>query len=460
MTPLDLEIVQLPVAELVPYAGNARTHSEHQVGQIAKSIRTFGFTNPILIGADGVIIAGHGRLYAAQSLGLELVPTIRLGHLTPIEARQLVIQDNQLALNAGWDMDMLRFELSAIQDAGVDLAEVGFGEDELANIMSGLDPDDLGGSLPCDPGDPDHVPELPVRPVSQRGWIWQLGNHRVMCGDSTSRADMDALVDGVRMQACWTDPPYNVDYEGTAGKIQNDAMSDTAFRRFLTSAFLATAGVMKKGAPIYVAHADTEGFNFRGAFKDAGFKLSGCLIWVKPSLVLGRSDYQWRHEPILYGWKAGAAHRWFGGRAKTTVFDDAGEPITIMPDGSVQIDIGGQVLSITGSDLSIESVEQSVIRFDKPRRSGEHPTMKPVGLISVMLGNSSARGDWVLDPFGGSGSTLIACEQSGRKACLMELDEKFVDVIVSRWEKLTGREAVLVTDGRKFQDLRERAAAA
>ncbi len=453
-----MQIVMYQTARLVPYARNARTHPEWQIAQIAASIAEFGFTNPILVGSDDVIIAGHGRLLAAQSLGLEEVPAIELAHLSEIQRRALVIADNKIAENAGWDEEMLRRELAALQDLDFDLSLTGFGEDELAQVLSGLDDED--DMPPASPGDPDFVPDLPTRPVSERGWIWQLGNHRVMCGDSTQRADMEALVDGVRMQACWTDPPYNVDYEGSAGKIQNDSMGDTEFRRFLTSAFVVAAGVMKKGAPIYVAHADTEGHNFRGAFREAGFKLSSCLVWVKPSLVLGRSDYQWRHEPILYGWKAGAAHRWFGGRSRTTVFDDAGEAITIMPDGTVQLDIGGQVIVVSGENLSIESADQSIIRFDKPKRSGEHPTMKPVALIAQMLGNSSARGDTVLDPFGGSGSTLIACEQSGRRACLMELDEKFVDVIVSRWEKLTRREGILVGDGRSFEELRNLSAAA
>jgi DNA modification methylase len=455
-----LQIEMRPTERLVPYARNARTHPEWQIAQIAASIAEFGFTNPILVGDDDVIVAGHGRLLAAEQIGLEEVPVIVLRHLTETQRRALVIADNKIAENAGWDEELLRRELAALQDADFDLGLTGFGEDELAQVLSGLDEDDAGADLPAMPGDPDAVPETPAEPVSRRGMIWELGKHRVMCGDATDRADAEALVGGARMAACWTDPPYNVDYEGTAGKIENDAMGDTEFRRFLASAFSVAAGVMKRGAPIYVAHADTEGFNFRGAFRDAGFKLSGCLVWVKPSLVLGRSDYQWRHEPILYGWKPGAAHKWFGGRARTTVIDDAGEPVRVMPDGTLQLDVGGQTILVSGENLSLETADGSVLRFDKPARSVEHPTMKPVALISEMLGNSTARGDLVYDPFGGSGSTLIACEQSGRRAYVMELDPRFADVIVTRWQKVTERQAVLADDGRTFDELAGAAKAA
>ncbi len=313
----------MAVSALAPYAGNARTHPEWQVAQIAASIAEFGFTNPILVGSDRVIIAGHGRLLAAERLGLDRVPVIVLDHLTPTQRRALVIADNKIAENAGWDEELLGRELAALRDDAFDLDIVGFSETELEELLGGLDDE---GELPP-LGDPDHVPEAPARPLSQRGWVWQLGKHRVMCGDSTSKADMATLCGSEPVDACWTDPPYNVNYEGAAGKIANDHMESGDFRRFLTEAFGAAAAVMKRGAPIYVAHADTEGQNFRAAFKDAGFKLSGCLVWVKPSLVLGRSDYQWRHEPILYGWKAGASHKWFGGRTRTTVFEDQRPPV-------------------------------------------------------------------------------------------------------------------------------------
>lgn len=443
-----MKIEMRAVADLVPYAGNARTHPEWQIAQIAASIAEFGWSNPLLIGPDNVLIAGHGRLLAAERLGLEKVPVIVLDHLTERQRRALVIADNKIAENAGWDEELLRRELAALRDDGFDLDIIGFSETELEDLLGGLE-DDVG-NVP-ELGDPDHVPETPKKPVSERGMVWLLGDHRVMCGDSTSRKDMDKLCGSELVDACWTDPPYNVDYEGTAGKIKNDNMEASEFRRFLVSAFSVAASVMKKGAPIYVAHADTEGLAFRAAFRDAGFKLSGCLVWVKPSLVLGRSDYQWRHEPILYGWKPGAAHKWYGGRTRTTVLEDQRPPLRIMPDGTVQVDIGGQVVVISGEKLSVETFDQSVLRADKPARNAEHPTMKPVGLILEMLENSTKRGDLVLDPFGGSGSTLIACHGSGRIARLMELDEKFCDVIVRRWQEYTGLEAKLEGDGRTFE---------
>lgn len=443
----------MPAERLAPYAKNARTHSDHQIAQIAASIAEFGFVNPCLVGEDGVLVAGHGRLMAAQRLGMAEVPVIVLGHLSETQRRALVIADNKIAENAGWDEELLRQELAALRVDGFELEIVGFSDEELEGLLGGLDGDT--GALPS-LGDPDHVPEAAPRPVSIRGDIWCLGDHRVMCGDSTSLSDIGILCAGRHIDACWTDPPYNVAYEGSAGTIKNDDMSASDFRKFLYSAFHAAHSVMRPGAPIYVAHADTEGLAFRKAFADAGFKLSGCLVWVKPSLVLGRSDYQWRHEPILYGWKPGAAHSWYGGRARTTVFEAPGAPLRVMPDGTLQIEVEGRVLVIAGQGITVEAVDQSVLRFDKPARNAEHPTMKPVALISEMLENSSKKGDLVLDPFGGSGSTLIACHKAGRAARLMELDEKFVDVIVRRWQEFTGLRATLEGDGRSFAEVSDR----
>lgn len=457
LRPVFGEYETMPVERLIPYARNARTHSDGQIAEIAASIVEFGFTNPILVAADGMILAGHGRLLAAQRLGMAEVPVIVLAHLNAAQRRALVIADNKIAENAGWNEELLAAELRALQDEGFELEILGFSDDELADILGGLE--DEAAGLPA-LGDPDHVPETAARPVTVRGDIWCLGDHRVMCGDSTSLSDMGLLCGERLVDACWTDPPYNVNYEGSAGSIKNDNMSAKAFRKFLSEAFKAAHSVMRAGAPIYVAHADTEGVNFRRGFEDAGFKLSGCLVWVKPSLVLGRSDYQWRHEPILYGWKPGAAHSWYGGRANTTVIDQPGAPLRVMPDGTLQIDLDGQVLVISGKDIAVEALDQSILRFDKPARNAEHPTMKPVALISEMLGNSTKAGDLVLDPFGGSGSTLIACHQDGRIARLMELDEKFVDVIVRRWQEFTGLEAVLDGDRRSFADLASRRQAA
>lgn len=450
MEPL-LKLEFIAPGELIPYANNARTHPEWQVQQICASITEFGFTNPILIAADNSIIAGHGRLMAAERLGLDEVPCIRFDHLSDLQRRALILADNKIALNAGWDEAKLAEELADLADEGFDVDLLGWSDAELGDLL-GFQPDD--DTAPAVPGDEDHVPEAPAIYTSAPGNVWILGDHRLMCGDSTKLAEVDVLCAGELVDCVWTDPPYNVNYEGSAGKIANDNMGDAAFAMFLRDAFSAAMGVMRVGAPIYVAHADTEGLNFRRAFRDAGLKLSGCLVWVKPSLVLGRSDYQWRHEPILYGWKPGGAHSWYGERDKTTVIEHKGEAIRIMPDGTIQIDVGDQTVVVEGEKLSMRSVNGSVIRHEKPARNGEHPTMKPVALIRRMLDNSSKRGDVVLDLFGGSGSTLIACEGTGRKARLMELDAKFCDVIVLRWQELTGKKAELQGDGRTFDAIR------
>lgn len=446
-----MKVEFLPTHEVVPYDRNSRTHPAWQIAQIAASMDEFGFTNPILLGSDGVIIAGHGRLAAAQQLGLEEVPVIRLDHLTPAQQRALVIADNKIAENSGWDEALLREELAALQDEAFDLDVLGFDMEEL-NALLDFESEEDGP--PALPGDADHVPEPDPIYATELGDVWILGDHRVLCGDSTSAAEVSLLCEGEPVDCVWTDPPYNVNYEGTAGKIENDNMGAGEFRKFLVSAMSAAFSIMKAGAPIYVAHADTEGLSFRKAFVDAGLKLSGCLVWVKPSLVLGRSDYQWRHEPILYGWKPGAAHQWFGERNKTTVIEHKGESVRIMADGSVQIDVGGQVVVIEGEGLTMRSLDSSVIRADKPAKNADHPTMKPVDLIVGMLENSSRPADTVLDLFGGSGSTLIACEKMGRRARLMELDPRFCDVIVNRWQQFTGKTAVLEADGRTFDQVR------
>lgn len=446
----------MPLDRIEPFARNPRTHPDWQIAQIAASIAEFGFVNPILVGEDGVIIAGHGRLLAAKRLGLDEAPVIVLEHLTSAQRRKLIIADNQIAANAGWDEGLLQGLLTELRAEGEDLDVLGFSDDELAKLLGGLE--DVGP--PPSLGDPDHVPEPPPVPVTVPGDVWWLGDHVVLCGDATQAEHVAALCGDRLVDAVWTDPPYNVAYEGKAGSIANDDMSSGDFRRFLVSAFSAAAAVMRAGAPIYVAHADTEGLNFRGAFRDAGFKLSGCLVWVKPSLVLGRSDYQWRHEPILYGWKPGAAHSWYGGRARTTVLEREGSPVQIMADGSIQIRVDGRTLVVTGEKLAVEALDESVLRFEKPARSDEHPTMKPVGLILEMLENSTAKGDLVLDPFGGSGSTLIACHKAGRVARLLELEPKFVDVIVQRWQTFTGLRAIHASTGAEFDAvLRKRRAA-
>ena len=437
-------VVMRRVGDLVPYAANARTHSPEQVEQIARSIREFGFVNPVLVDSDSGIIAGHGRVLAAQVLGLTEVPTLDVHWLTPEQRRAYILADNQIALNAGWDDALLQQELGALREIGFDLTVLGFADERL---------DDLLTSVQQPPPEPDAAPPLTRHAHSKLGDLWQLGQHYVLCGDSTKRAELERLMGGELADVVWTDPPYNVGYEGgtpDALTIENDSMDDTSFRQFLADALRSIAAVMRPGAALYVAHADTEGLNFRSAFKTAGLKLASCLVWKKNSLVLGRSDYQWMHEPILYGWKPGRRHRWFGGRKKTTV-QQIGESFGFvrMDDGRWQISLGDAVLLID-ADATVEELVPTVMFHEKPRRSEDHPTMKPVALIERMLRNSARAGDLVLDAFGGSGSTLIAAEQLGMRAYLCELDPRYCDVIVRRWQEFTGRRAAHAENGRPF----------
>jgi site-specific DNA-methyltransferase (adenine-specific) len=396
-----LQVRYVPLGSLRPYERNAREHSEAQVAQIAASIERFGFNAPILVDDSGEIIAGHGRALAAAKLGIGEVPCIYLPHLTPQQKRAYVLADNKLALNSAWDADLLSMELSALQDDGFDLALAGFDDLDLARMIRSQ------GSSGCT--DPDEAPVLPSAPFSQLGDIWQLGAHRVMCGDSTRPEQLKQLVDGQLVDLFLTDPPYNVAYEGktkAALTIKNDSMADDSFRQFLRDAFAAADAVMKPGAVFYIWHADLEGFNFRAACRDVGWQVRQNLIWQKDSLVLGRQDYQSQHEPCLYGWKEGAAHLWASDRKQTTL-----------------------------------------LKFDRPKRNAEHPTMKPVELVAYQLLNSTRGGGIVLDSFGGSGTTLIAAQQHGRVARIMELDPCYVDVIVRRWQAYTGQAAQRLSDG-------------
>ncbi|WP_395007301.1 site-specific DNA-methyltransferase [Undibacterium sp.] len=399
-----LKIEQIKIETLIPYARNSRTHSDAQVAQIAASIKEFGFTNPVLIDADGGIIAGHGRVMAARMLKLDGVPCVRLEHLTNTQKRAYIIADNKLALNAGWDDSLLNLEFDDLKDAGFDLDLTGFTQEEIDELL----PETISEGLT----DEDDVPEVRPDPVSKLGDVWLLGNHRVMCGDSTSIESVEALMNGVLADQLITDPPYNVAYTGKTKEaltIKNDSMTDDTFRQFLMDAFVSADAVLKSGAVFYIWHADSEGYNFRGACKDAGWTVRQCLIWKKQQLVLGRQDYHWKHEPCLYGWKDGSAHLWATDRKQTTILE-----------------------------------------FDRPHRNGPHPTMKPVELIEYQVLNNTKGQDVVLDIFGGGGSTLIACEKSGRHGCLMELDPKYVDVIVRRWQEFTGKNATLEKTGASF----------
>lgn len=403
-----LKVVYRAVSELIPYARNARTHSDEQVARIAASIKEFGWTNPILIDGSKGIIAGHGRVLAARKLGLEKVPTIELSGLTEAQKRAYILADNRLALDAGWDEEMLKLEFAELEKEGFELSKTGFGDEEIREMMADLDRE-------VDGVEDVETPEPPKNPKTKRGEVWILGTHRLMCGDSTSVEDVQEVMGGVLADLWLTDPPYNVAYQGKtkdALTIQNDEMDDESFRCFLVSAYSAADSVLKEGAAFYIWHADSEGFNLRGACRDVGWKVRECLIWSKNTFVLGRQDYQWQHEPCLYGWKDGEAHRWYSDRSQTTILE-----------------------------------------FDRPNRNAEHPTMKPVGLFQYLIGNSTKPGDIVLDSFGGSGTTLIACEQSGRSARILELDPCYCDVIIERWQNLTGQRAVRESDKVAYNDL-------
>jgi site-specific DNA-methyltransferase (adenine-specific) len=409
--PDQLETIKIDA--LIPYARNSRTHSDGQVAQIASSIKEFGFTNPVLIDGGGGIIAGHGRVLAARKLGMSEVPCIRLDHLTEAQKRAYVIADNRLALNSGWDTEMLKVEFADLQELGFDLELTGFDLDEIKELLAPVGTEGLT--------DPDDAPPLPEHPRSVPGDIWVMGKHRLLCGDSTSMDDLAKLTDGQLVDMWLTDPPYNVAVQGgnhgdperkNGLKIMNDKMPDDQFRQFLRDAYTAADSVMKPGAVFYIWHADSEGYNFRGAAKDAGWAVRQCLIWKKSSIVMGRQDYHWKHEPCLYGWKEGAGHLWAADRKQTTILE-----------------------------------------FDRPAKNGEHPTMKPVALFEYQLLNNTKGGDQVLDSFGGSGTTLIAAEKNGRVARIMELDPKYCDVIVKRWQDFTGKIATHAETGEPFAEV-------
>ncbi len=402
------KIEQWPTDKLLPYARNARTHTDAQVAQIAASIAEFGFTNPILAGGDGVIVAGHGRLAAAQKLGIPTVPVVVLDHLTPTQRRALVIADNRIAENAGWDEAMLQVELAALQDDDFDLSLTGFDADVLADLLAGEESTTEGQS------DDDATPEVPETPVSRPGDLWICGDHRVLCGDATDADAYATLLGDALVDMVWQDPPYNVNYantpkdkmRGTNRAILNDNLG-VGFYDFLLAA-LTPALAHCRGA-VYIAMSSSELDTLQSAFRAAGGKWSTFIIWAKNTFTLGHADYQRQFEPILYGWPEGSKRHWCGDR-------DQGD----------------------------------VWQIKKPHKNDLHPTMKPVELVERAIRNSSRPGDVVLDAFGGSGTTLIAAEKSGRHARLIELDPKYVDVIVRRWQDWTGHEATRTEDGAKF----------
>ena len=404
----DLHIQRHPLNALIPNIRNARTHSPEQIAQIAASIREFGWTNPILADGHNGVIAGHGRLLAARQLGFDEVPVIELAHLNDSQRRAYVLADNRLAENAGWDAELLRLELGDLQLMDIDLGLLGFGDAELQDLLAPGE-EDRGGLT-----DDDEVPEISETPISRPGDVWVLGPHRLLCGDATVAASYDALLQGAPVDMVFTDPPYNVNYANSAkdklrGKdrtILNDNLGD-GFYDFLLAALTPSVTHCRGG--IYVAMSSSELDTLQAAFRAAGGKWSTFIIWAKNTFTLGRADYQRQYEPILYGWPQGSQRHWCGDR-------DQGD----------------------------------VWHIKKPQKNDLHPTMKPVELVERAIRNSSRPGNVVLDPFGGSGTTLIAAEKSGRVARLIELDPKYVDVIVRRWQDWTGQQATREVDGVAF----------
>lgn len=383
------EMKMVSTSKLIPYVNNARTHSQEQVNKLRGSLREFGFINPVIIDSDFNVIAGHGRLMAAKEEGIEEVPCVLVDYLTEAQKKAYILADNRYAQDAGWDEELLRLEIESLEGMDFDVSLTGFNEDEIADLFA----DSEGTGAEDD--DFDLSDALEQAAFVERGDVWVVGRHRLMCGDATSPEDVETLMDGKKANLIITDPPYNVAFESSDGlSIKNDKMENDKFYEFLLAAFKNMAEHLEKGGSAYVFHADTEGLNFRKAFIDAGFHLSGCCIWVKNSLVLGRSDYQWQHEPVLYGFLQNGKHYWSknAGRSQTTIWN-----------------------------------------FDKPKKNKNHPTSKPLDLLAYPIGNSSQENAIVIDTFGGSGSTLMTCEQTNRICHTMELDEKYASVILRRY---------------------------
>ena len=439
MAARELAITYRRLEELLPYAANARTHSDAQVAEVVASMKAFGWTNPILLDEESGILAGHARLQAAIKLKLKKVPCLVLTGLTSDQRRAYILADNKIATNAGWDLALLASELKALEVSGFQMGLTGFSGTELSEL--------LGQDAPVRTGKTadDEVPELGPH-ISRRRDVWLCGRHRVMCGDCTDLDEIQTLVPPPELvDVVWTDPPYNVDYQGNAGTIANDNLSVAKFGSLLAGAFQNCYRVMRGGAVIYVAHADTERAAFTNAFEKE-FKLAQVIIWVKNNAAFSRQDFNWKHEPILYGWKEGAAHYFSGDYTRTTVMDDE-QDLTRMKREELLF-YAQQLRSLIPTD---------VVRVDKPVKSDLHPTMKPVALIQQMLRNSSLEGQSVLDVFGGSGSTLIAAEKQGLQARIMELEPRYADVIVRRWQDFTGKRATLSGSGRCFAEVaRER----
>ena len=404
----DLQVRSVPVDQLIPNVRNSRTHTDEQIAQVAASIDEFGWTNPILIRPDYVVIAGHARLLAARKLGLTEVPVIELRGLSEAQCRALAIADNKLALNAGWDDEMLRIELAALQAEDFNLNLIGFEDEELARLLA---EQDAAEGLT----DEDAVPELPQTPTSITGDLWSLGNHKLLVGDATIREHVHRLMAGDAADLVFTDAPFNVGYIGYTEErltIQGDRMSDIEFKQFLATSFANYRTIVKPGASLYICHSSSWQREFQNALEAAGLEVRCQIIWAKNTFAWGFGRYKFQHEPIFYCHVAGQKDPWYGDKTQSTLWEEK-----------------------------------------KPAANRIHPTSKPVELIERALLNSSKAGDLVVDLFGGSGSTLIGCERRGRKANLMEIDQKYADCICRRWQDYTGKHAVLDCDGRSFDEI-------
>ena len=410
MSKTTTEMKLISIDNLVPYVNNARTHSAEQIIKLRSSLREFGFVNPIIIDRDFNVIAGHGRLMAAKEEGINEVPCVFADFLTDAQKKAYILADNRMAMDAGWDEELLKIEMEELQNLGYDLGYTGFDEKELADLF-GIDDKEVKDD------DFDLTAALEKASFVERGDVWFVGKHKLMCGDATSSEDVAKLMEDKKANLILTDPPYNVAFKSSDGlTIQNDSMKNNDFYEFLFSSFKNMAEHLENGGAAYIFHADTEGLNFRKAFIDAGFHLAGCCIWVKDSLVLGRSDYQWQHEPVLYGFMQNGKHPWYSDRKQTTIWN-----------------------------------------FDKPKKNSNHPTSKPLDLLAYPINNSTQANAIVIDTFGGSGSTLMACEQMNRICYTMELDEKYASVILRRYVEDTNdsENVYVIRNGEKilYKDL-------
>lgn len=408
-TTTQMELV--PTDKLIPYVNNARTHSAEQVNKLRASLREFGFINPVIVDKDLNVIAGHGRILAAKEEKIPEVPCVYVDYLTEAQKKAYILADNRMAMDAGWDEELLRVEIEALQAEAFDVSLTGFDEKEISDLFK--DSDGTG----AEDDDFDLSAALELAAFVEKGDVWTVGRHKVMCGDATVAEDVQKLMDGKKANLILTDPPYGVSFQSSDGlSIQNDSIKGEEFYQFLLAAMKNMVSVLEPGGAAYVFHADTEGLNFRRAFVDAGLHLAGCCIWVKNSLVLGRSDYQWQHEPVLYGFLKNGKHSWYSDRKQTTIWN-----------------------------------------FDKPKRNKNHPTSKPLDLLAYPIGNSTQANAIVLDSFGGSGSTLMACEQTNRICYMMELDPKYASVILRRYVEDGGNpdEVYVERNGQKlmFSDL-------